>query len=500
LFSINISFGVTFYIDPVNGSSLNDGSFDKPWKTLEEVLNAGLVESYSYSPLPYNEQNSQLVIKNKDAPISSGDILMLRSGLHGELFARGYYNLSNIVIMAEAGHHPILRNVRLQACKNWKIVGVDISREPYGYEGKNKLLFVESHSFHGPSSQIEIEKCNIYGAEQPWQTAAEWKMFVEDGIYLNGNSINVTGNRITNTSMALTAFGDFIEAIGNEVVNFSGDGIRVLGSNILIKQNLIKNSYAIDENHDDGIQSFTNGGLVVDNNIIESNIIINNEDPNQNLLGDLQGIGCFDGFFNNWIVRNNLVYVNNFHGITFLGANNCEIVNNTVLDPTPGSAIGPSRITIADHKDGRPSTGCTVKNNVTNQLLVDAVNSNNVVLENETDYNENFVNYLERDFRLKEGSVLIDAADDNYAPEFDIAGVTRPQGSHADIGCYEYISDDINPLINLANFTPICDKPDIDVSKDPVEDIYEISGMTICGSDEKLIVSIQQSGVILCSV
>lgn len=456
LFSLSICFGTVYYVDPVNGSSSNDGSFNSPWKTLEEVIDDGLIESYSYSPLPYQEGVSQLVIKNQGAPIKAGDIIMLRSGLHGELFARGYYNSSYITIMAESGHQPILRNVKLQACRNWKIKGIDVSGEPYGYEGNNKLIFAESHNWQGPASNIEIEGNNLYGAEQAWQTAEDWLSFSKDGIYLRGDSMLCIENNVRNVDMGITLFGDYIQAIDNNIVNFSGDGIRVLGSNCLVKNNLIKNCYDVDENHDDGIQSFTTGGLIVDNNIIESNIILNYEDPNQNLLGPLQGIGCFDGFFNNWIVRNNLVFVNHFHGISFYGANNCEIVNNTVLDPLPDIEPGSVWILVTDHKNGTPSSGCIAKNNVANRFIIDGVETNNVALDNITAYNENFVNYLMHDFSLKQGSVLIDAADDNYAPAFDIVDIPRPQGNNADVGCYEFqntIWSYCTPFIDLGTGT-----------------------------------------------
>jgi hypothetical protein len=34
-----------FYVDPVNGSMSGDGSADSPWSTLQEVLDAGLIQT-----------------------------------------------------------------------------------------------------------------------------------------------------------------------------------------------------------------------------------------------------------------------------------------------------------------------------------------------------------------------------------------------------------------------------------------------------------------------
>ena len=56
--------------------------------------------------------------------------------------------------------------------------------------------------------------------------------------------------------------------------------------------------------------------------------------PQQPHRGALQGIGCFDGMFVDWIIENNVIIVDHYHGITLGGARGCRIVNNTVIDWT----------------------------------------------------------------------------------------------------------------------------------------------------------------------
>ena len=51
--------------------------------------------------------------------------------------------------------------------------------------------------------------------------------------------------------------------------------------------------------------------------MLRGNLFINFENPNQPLKGTLQGIGCFDGFFVDWVVENNVVVTNHWHGISF---------------------------------------------------------------------------------------------------------------------------------------------------------------------------------------
>ena len=460
----------TFYIDPVNGSNSGDGLFSNPWKTLEEVINANLIESKSYV-IPYDPNNPKLVIKNAGAPIKEGDTLMLYNGLHGDIFIQNYINEQNITVINVAGNIPVFKKLHIQAGKNWIFNGIEISSEPYGTYLNNKLVFLESGHWQGPVSNIKIENCHIYSTVIPWKVANDWVNKASDGIYINPgtNLIDIKDNIIENISFGIRIQGDNQTISGNIIKNFSADGIRIVSSNNLIEKNIIKNCYSVDENHDDGIQSFTNGGYVVDNNIIRQNIILNYEDPNQPLLGDLQGIGCFGGPYNNWTIENNLVVVNHWHGISLYGAINCSIINNTVLDPTPSSDIGPSWIKIEDDT-GIPSTNCIVKNNVVNTIAVTANTTvgNNTMFQTLTDYSSNFIDYSIFDFHLLQTSSLIDAADSTVAPNIDLDGNARPSGTLPDIGAYEYIY----PLA-IEDFTDT----EFKIFPNPFVDYIEIQGI-----------------------
>ncbi|MEZ4993172.1 MAG: T9SS type A sorting domain-containing protein [Saprospiraceae bacterium] len=427
----------TFYLDPSAGSLNNPGTPTSPWPALEAVVQAGLIESRQYTT-PYNPTNPVLTAKNTGAPVQAGDTLILLNGLHGNLILQNFINEQMITIMAAEGQSPTLRRIHLQGAKNWRLEELLVSGEPYGDYHREKLVYLESHNWQGPVSHIEVRHCEIYSTLEPWTTAGDWLAKVSDGLYLRGDSLLAENNLIRNIDMGLTALGDHITARNNQIVNFSGDGMRPLGSYILFEGNLIKNCYDVDDNHDDGIQSFTTGGRIVDHNIMRGNIIINREDANQPLSGPLQGMGFFDGFYHDWIVENNLIITDHWHGITFLGARDCRIINNTVLDPTPDLAPGPSWIMVAAHKDGRPSSGCIVKNNVTNDIRVDGMTGNNRVLSTYVEYSAQFVDHTSFNFHLLPGSDLIDAGDVLSAPDTDLEGIKRPKGALPDIGCYEY--------------------------------------------------------------
>ncbi len=435
-------YASVFYIDPFNGSNtLGNGSITNPWKTLEYVINSNKIESHSYVT-PYNSSSPQLITKNSGAPIKEGDIIMLYSGLHGDIFIQNYINSSQITIMAMPDNYPIFKKCRLQGAKNWKFESITVSSEIYGSYYTGDLFFLESNNFYGPVSYINIKNCKILSTSSPWTTASEWVNNASNGINAVGDHVVLDLNTLTNTRFGITLKGNYNTATRNIIQNFSGDGLRILGSNNLVEANIIKNCYKVDDNHDDGIQSFTTGGIIADNNIVRGNTILNYEDPNQPLLGPLQGIACFDGPFNNWIIENNQVIVNHWHGISVYGGKNFKIANNTVIDPTPTITPGPAWIKIEDY-NGVPSNTCVVKNNISNTLSInpnsETTVGNNLLISNFSAYSSNFVNYQANNYHLLSGSSAIDNADDNFAPTLDFDLIARPQGISSDIGAFEYV-------------------------------------------------------------
>ena len=195
-------------------------------------------------------------------------------------------------------------------------------------------------------------------------------------------------------------------------------------------------------NHDDGFQSWSLGdnGVgtgVVYGMVLRGNTIINYEDKNQPFRGTLQGIGCFDGMFEDWRIENNVIITDHWHGITLSGATNCTIINNTVVDIND-TTPGPPWIRIGDHKNGTQSTGCLVRNNLTTALNISSVGvvqDHNSIVRNHDDH---FVNYRKNDLRLKAGCSAIDSGSAVSAPAFDRDKNPRPFGTGVDIGAYEW--------------------------------------------------------------
>ena len=159
----------------------------------------------------------------------------------------------------------------------------------------------------------------------------------------------------------------------------------------------------------------------------------------------VQGIGLFDGIFVDWVIENNLVVADHWHGITVMGARNVRIVNNTVVDQNEVSP-GPPWITITRHKDGRPPQDSLIANNLATSFNIYPVRRNfpatdpgvqmrnNVLVERP---GQVFRDPAAFDFRLRADSTAIDAGSAELAPDRDIEGTRRPAGGTVDAGAFE---------------------------------------------------------------
>jgi parallel beta-helix repeat protein len=143
--------------------------------------------------------------------------------------------------------------------------------------------------------------------------------------------------------------------------------------------------------------------------------------------------------FEGWIVENNVVITDHWHGISFYGAINCRIINNTVVDNDAAPSPDPW-IMVNNHKNGTPSSGVIVRNNIaTDYSLTGGVTTDHnleITMANAATY---FVNPAggNGDYHLRAASPAIDAGSGSGAPARDKDGALRPQGVTWDIGAYE---------------------------------------------------------------
>lgn len=430
------------YVDP-NVAGPGDGSSANPWSSLQEVLDHS-VESRTWESLPYAE-GKQLVPVNAGAPVKPGDTIWLRSGDYGALALQSLYNAAPVTIAAAAGNTPRFSNVLVRSSQNWILRGFTVSPAYASTYGTGTIVTVENHSWRGPARDIDIEGFQIFSVpdEGVWTTAADWDTKAANAFIASSDRVTIRDCRIRNINFGISLTGKGSRAERNIVDGFCGDGLRGLGDDEVFEYNLVKNRREVNDNHPDGFQSWSvgPGGVgtgVVKNIRLRGNTFIGYESPSIPFAGTLQGIGCFDGTYEGWVVENNVVITDHWHGISFYGARNVRIVNNTVLDLNSVSP-GPPWIMVTSHKNGTPSNRCVVRNNLTTALNVagSALESDHNLLlpASPASY---FVDLPHFNVRLAAGSPAIDQGSSMLAPSLDADASSRPKGAACDVGAFEY--------------------------------------------------------------
>lgn len=431
-----------FYVDPATGNDANDGSAARPWRSLQAVIDTDKVRTQDWNALPWNATRT-LVVVNPAAPVRPGDTIWLRSGDYGDFLLRSAYNTAPVTIAAQPGHVPRFRSVRIEAAQHWILRGLSISRAHGAPATGGWLLTIANHNHYGPVRDVEVAASDLSTAPDAsaWGVP-EW-LGAASGASLGGERNTLRDSRIRNVRHGISAGGTHARVIGNSVDGFSADGMRGLGDYGLFEYNVIRNGYlgsSVDDNHDDGFQSWSvgEGGVgtgEVRGVVLRGNTFINYTDPTNPLRGSLQGIGCFDGFFVGWVVENNVVMTNHWHGITFMGMRDSRIANNTVVDLNT-TTPGPPWIQVSAHKDGRPSQDVVVRNNLAMSFTLQGTNitnDRNLAIGNAAAH---FVGWP-YNLRLKPGAPGIDTGSAVQPPALDVLRTPRPQGLGIDVGAYE---------------------------------------------------------------
>ena len=439
-----------FYIDPVNGSDAGDGSATNPWRSLQALFDDGLIETQDWPDYPYQD-GMQLVTINAGAPVRAGDTILLRSGYHGDLVIEHAYNTAPITIAAEAGQAPQVRSLRVQAAQNWIVRGLSISPSYAATLDSIDMVEISDHNYFGPAWDIELGDSALFSVDDAsaWGSD-EWVNLASSGIYVGAARISVHDNTLRNVRFGISVDGANASIRRNVIDGFSADGMRGLGDYDVFESNTVMNDKIgddFDANHDDGFQSWSVGadGQVgtgqVTGVVLRGNLFINSTDPTDPLRNSMQGIGCFDGFFDQWIVENNVVITDHWHGISFYGMRDSRIVNNSVIDNIDGQP-GPPWIMVTDHKNGTPSDNVVVRNNLAQDF---ELSGTNITDDHNIEYADAGALFVAPpfDLHLIPGAAAIDAGSGDLAPSVDIEGHGRPQGAGYDIGAYEFPVDEI---------------------------------------------------------
>jgi len=296
------------HLNPATGDVSNPGTEAAPWPGLEDSIAAGLL-----------------------AKMPDGKTLVLHEGNHGKAVWEGEHATA-VILRAAPGQRPRLGRLEIKKGRGWHLGGLTISPAfaASPYEG-NIVMLGES----GASSDIVLKNSVVYTVDdaQAW-TPDDW-IKANSGVLLgrHGTNLSVRGTHVYNVRFGVTiaSFDSSVE--GNLIEDFSADGIRVTRDGGVVNDNVIKNVRVSDadgdSNHDDAIQCFlfNKGTGTVRNVTLRGNLILNYEGspafPNQ-----MQGIGFFDGPLVDFVIEDNVVFVDHYHGVSLYDAQGARIVNN----------------------------------------------------------------------------------------------------------------------------------------------------------------------------
>jgi hypothetical protein len=339
LFALVSAWGATFYCDPVKGTPQGDGSAERPWRSLEEVIAARLIQLPDRQGKPANPK----------APVKPGDSLLLRSGWHGVIRIGSGYNEQPVVIAAEPGQTPQVGWIEIGEGRQWRLKGLTVSPSlaPAALGRRPRDLVMLGERGGEESADLAIEDCFIYSVLDTGQwSGKDWVEKPASGIWLgrHGRRHVARNNYVLNTRFGINLCAPECLCEGNVVANFSGDGIRVTRDGQVVQYNVVKNNFVGardgDDNHDDGIQAFLfNAGTgTLRDVVLRGNIIIARENDRLPFPNPLQGIGCFDGPLVHFLVEQNAIMVNHYHGVSLYDAQGCTVRDNVCFSRWPGRA------------------------------------------------------------------------------------------------------------------------------------------------------------------
>lgn len=401
------------------GIETGDGSQSAPWGAVEEALHSGT--------------------------LSGGDRLLLLPGDHGHLILQNaWFDQALEIRPAELGTVHVER-IYVDRARGLRISGLSVwPRQPteQGYDlvrtkaATTDIEFADLDVRASPTADQDY----LRWSKDDWLT--KWR---RNGAKLQGSDITVRDSIFTGISFGITTSGPDIQVLNNQIIGFSGDGLRGLGENNVFRGNLVRDCVKVDANHDDGFQSWAKakddrGLTVVSGGVLEGNTILEWTGPADHPLRcKLQGIGMFDGMYRDWVIENNLISVSVYHGISVYGAENVRIVNNTVVHAR-GESISKPWIMLSDHKQGHPAKGNLVANNIAQAYKNASADTGAIGRKTNAVIRYPFKEYRDPggfDYHLSDQSPLVDIGRADLAPSHDIEGTARPLGAGPDLGAYE---------------------------------------------------------------
>ena len=400
------------FVDPEASADAANGSKGAPWRSLQAVLDENVIQS--------------------------GDRVILAGGSYGRLVIQNKAMSEATWVVAAEGQQAIFENLEIRGSANWALMGLTVTSKGMRTPEEKYHVRIDKNS-----RNIKITGFTIYTVKDitDW-SADDWNEKALDGIFSEADYTDIRDNKIRNVNFGISTLGAHSSVVGNEIKNFSGDGLRGLGDHSLFEENVVKNCYQVNPNHSDGFQSWSVGADgrpgtgVIKDVTLRRNLIVNYEDFYQPYACKLEGIGMFNGVYEDWTIENNIIVVDNWHGISVFGAKNVRIKNNTVMD-IDYFPPGPATITIISLAGDDPAEASLIANNIANEIKIEGDGVERFGNLEIDDLDDVFVDIDDGDYQLPEDSEAIDNGVPDPAMTVDFFGNPRPAGKGPDVGAVE---------------------------------------------------------------
>lgn len=204
-----------------------------------------------------------------------------------------------------------------------------------------------------------------------FQDWTDWRM---GGVWTRGARCRILNTRAIGVQGGMSIAGVGSEIRNSRVEGFSDDGMRINASDCGIYDSWISDRVKINEDHPDGIQIFGPAGTVLRNAVVSGVTIRDRARAIGNALWTyLQGIGLFNGPYENILIESVDAQVSSYHGITVGNVDGLVIRNNTIR---PGHSVikpGYPHIAVTMGKGGEAPRNVQVYDNSAPKFTLGAV-------------------------------------------------------------------------------------------------------------------------------
>jgi parallel beta-helix repeat protein len=330
------------------------------------------------------------------------------------------YNLSSPLLLR--GDNLVPTNLLVQHCEIYDCVtGISVS----GLH-RDQILVKDNFVHRIDGSGIALQ--DSVGAEVSGNSCVRCGEVNGNGIFIKGCSdIEVINNFCSQ----------------NSILAFAGSGIGINMSGAFTNQGIVITGNVIERSGDDGIDCYTELLAVNKNIIISNNILRSNTNSGINATTDT----ATGGVQNDFIISNNQIYDNGFHGIGLMDCDGFVITDNMLTDNSQTTS-GSYWAMYASNLESSTITGNVVKNTIAssqNGLALDGASQNCVLKDNsvESSHTQYLINsYVNNLVNLGIWT--------SFSPTLSIGGTASAPGDvTTSIGYYEVVDHTLNFTILL---------------------------------------------------